>query len=101
MVIRRVGVASAARIAGALYAVIGLIIGCIVAMVSLLSANIMGAASQGDMPAWIAPMFGVGAIVVAPIMYGVMGLVIGALTAAIYNVVAGMAGGLEVDVQAP
>ena len=101
MVIRRVGVASAARIAGALYAVIGLIGGCILAMVSLLSANIMGAASQGELPTWIAPMFGVGAIVVAPIMYGVMGLVIGALTAAIYNVVAGMAGGLEVEVEAP
>ena len=98
MVIRRVGVASAARIAGALYAVIGLIAGCIVAMVSLVSANIMAGASQSDLPPWIAPMFGVGAIVIAPIFYGVMGLVVGALTAAIYNLVAGMAGGLEVDV---
>ena len=99
MVIRRVGVVSAGRIAGALYAAIGLIIGCVVAMVSLLSANIMAGATNGDMPSWLAPVFGVGAIVVAPIFYGVMGLVIGALSAAIYNVVAGMAGGLEVDVQ--
>jgi hypothetical protein len=98
MVIRRVGVVSAGRIAGALYAVIGLITGCIVAMVSLLSANLAGTA-DGDMPSWLGPLFGVGAIVVAPILDGVMGLVIGALAAAIYNIVAGMAGGLEVDVQ--
>ena len=99
MVIRRIGVLSAARVAGALYAVIGVIVGCIVAAVSLVSANIMAGAADNDLPSWIAPMFGVGAVVVAPILYGVMGLIIGALTAAIYNLVAGMAGGVEVEVQ--
>jgi len=98
MVIRRVGVASAAKIAGALYAVIGLIGGCFIAIVSLASAGIMGAADS-SLPSWIAPMFGVGAIVVAPIFYGVMGLIIGALTAAVYNLVAGVAGGLDLEVQ--
>ena len=98
MVIRKIGVGSAAKIAGALYAVIGLIAGCFLALFSLASAGFMASAGT-DAPSWIAPMFGVGAIVIAPIFYGIMGLVIGALTAFVYNIVAGMAGGLEVDVQ--
>jgi hypothetical protein len=98
MVIRRVGVASAAKIAGAIYAVIGLIGGCIVAAISLPSVGLMSTANS-DMPSWLGPMFGVGAIVIAPIFYGVMGLIIGALTAVVYNVVAGVAGGLDLEVQ--
>jgi hypothetical protein len=98
MVIRRVGVGSAAKIAGALYAVLGLIGGCFIAVVSLASAGIMGAADN-NLPSWIAPLFGVGAVIVGPIFYGLMGLVIGGLGAALYNLVAGMAGGLEIEVQ--
>ena len=99
MVIRRVGVASAAKIGGALYAVIGVIVGCVMAAVSLISAGALAGAGNNDMPAWIAPLFGVGAVVVFPILYGVMGVILGALTAVVYNVVAGMAGGLEIEVQ--
>ena len=99
MVIRRIGVASAAKIAGALYAIIGLIGGCIIALVSLVSAGFMATAADSDMPSWIAPMFGVGAVVIGPIFYGVLGLIIGALVAFVYNLVAGVAGGLELDVQ--
>jgi hypothetical protein len=99
MVIRRIGVASAAKIAGALYAVIGLVGGCIIAFISLVSAGFMANAGNSDLPSWIAPMFGVGAIVVAPIFYGVMGLILGAITAVIYNLVAGVAGGLDIEVQ--
>jgi hypothetical protein len=97
MVIRKVGVGSAAKISGALYAVIGLIMGAIFAMISILSGA-MATATSNDVPSWIAPLFGVGAIVVAPILYGVMGLIGGAVAALVYNLVAGMAGGLEIEV---
>jgi hypothetical protein len=98
MVIRRIGVGSAARIGGALYAVFGLIAGCMLAAISLVSAGVMNAADSG-MPSWIAPMFGVGAIVIAPICYGILGLIIGSLVALVYNFVAGIAGGLDLEVQ--
>jgi hypothetical protein len=98
MVIRKIGVGSAARIAGALYAVIGLVGGCFIALFSMISAGLMGAADN-NLPSWIAPMFGIGAVVVAPIFYGLMGLVVGAVGALVYNLVAGMAGGLEIEVQ--
>jgi hypothetical protein len=98
MVIRRIGVGSAARIAGALYAVLGLIGGFIVAAISLVSAGAMNAADSG-IPSWIAPMFGVGAIIIAPICYGIIGLIVGSVVALVYNLVAGIAGGLDLEVQ--
>ncbi len=99
MVIRRIGVMSAAKITGALYAALGLIAGCILATFSMMSAGFMANAGNSDVPSWIAPIFGIGAIVIAPIFYGVMGLIGGAVAAAIYNLVAGVAGGLDLEVQ--
>jgi len=104
MTIRRVNVASAAKIGGTLYAILGLIFGVIVALISMAGAG-FAAAAQNDpemprmMASMISAMFGVGAIVVLPIFYGVMGLIGGALLAAIYNLVAGFTGGLVVDVE--
>jgi hypothetical protein len=43
-------------------------------------------------------MIGVGAVIFLPIFYGVMGLVAGAIVGALYNVFAGMVGGIEIDV---
>jgi hypothetical protein len=42
--------------------------------------------------------FGLAAVVVVPIIYGAFGFVGGLIGAVIYNVVAGIAGGIEVDV---
>jgi hypothetical protein len=100
MVIRHVGVWSVAKIAAALYIVIGLIAGCLFASISLVSAGFAQAVESGEeMPAWLGPLFGVGAIVIFPILYGVMGLVVGALSAVVYNLAAGAVGGIEVEIQ--
>lgn len=96
MVIRRIGVASAAKIGGLLYVVIGLVMGAIFAAISLVGAGI--AAQDPDVPAWFGAFFGVGALIIAPIFYGILGAVGGALMAAVYNLAAGAIGGLEIDV---
>src|SRR5262245_46815454 len=97
MVLKHVGVLSVAKIGGVMYAVFGLLIGlCFAAVFSVMP---MAAGNRSDMPAWIAPMFGVGSIVFAPIMYGVMGFIGGAISAVIYNLLAGMVGGIEVDLE--
>jgi hypothetical protein len=99
MVIRKVGVASAAKVFATLYALWGFIFGAVIALIAMAGAGISAASHEDPVPAWLGTMFGVGAIVVLPIVYGVMGAIFGALTAAFYNVVAGIAGGLSLDVE--
>ena len=47
----------------------------------------------------IGAMFGVGAIIILPLCYGGLGIIMGALTAALYNLFAGLFGGIEMDIQ--
>lgn len=98
MVLKSIGVLSAAKIVGVMYAVLGLFMGLIFAAIfSLIPA---AAGPNSEMPGWLAPMFGMGSIVVAPIFYGCMGFIGGALGAVIYNALAGMMGGLELGLEA-
>ena len=99
MVIRRIGVGSVAKIAGLLYAVAGFLIGACVALFALVGAGIGAASSDESMPLWLAPLFGVGAVVILPILYGLLGALFGSLGAVIYNAVAGMVGGLQFEVE--
>ena len=98
MVIRHIGVGSLAKMLAALYALWGLIFGVIVALFSLVGAGI-GAANDDPTAGWLSGLFGVGAIVFLPIFYGVLGAIGGAITAVMYNVVAGMVGGLSIETE--
>ena len=91
MIVKRLGVASVAKMYGAISGAFGLVIGCMFALASVVGAGF------SDTPdgAIFGPIFGVGAIVILPIIYGVMGLVAGAIGALLYNVFAGMVGGVE------
>jgi hypothetical protein len=97
MVIRHIGVWSAARMYAAISGAAGLFFGFCIAALSMIGAGF--AAPGDDTPAWLAPVFGMGAIVALPLFYAIMGLVAGAIGALIYNLFAGMVGGLEIDVQ--
>jgi hypothetical protein len=55
------------------------------------------AGSDSPVPAWFGGFLGVGAVIFLPVCYGLLGAIGGALTAAMYNVVAGMVGGLSVE----
>ena len=98
MVIKRIDPMSCAKVSGLLYAVIGLLIG---ACVSLVMMSIGSFVPQDEAPAagFISMMFGAGAIVILPIFYGVLGFIGGAIVAFGYNVIAGWAGGLQIEVQ--
>ena len=100
MVIRRFGVWSVAKLYGALLAAMGLLFGAIIALASMIGG--VSGAFGGDGPANAGPMamlFGVGAIIFLPVFYGVMGIVVGALSAALYNLFAGLLGGIEVETE--
>ena len=86
---------SAAKIYGAITAVMGFILGAFFALFSMVGVAAAPDASVGILSA----MFGVGAIIFMPIMYGIIGFISGALTAVIYNVVAGMVGGIELETE--
>ena len=97
MVLKSVGVLSAAKIVGLMYAILGLIMGLLFAAV--FSMIPMSDAANPDFPTWLAPMFGTGAILMMPIFYGCMGFVGGAIAAGIYNALARMMGGLELKLE--
>ena len=97
MRISRVGPLSVAKVAFVLYGLMGLIVGCIVALASVLGAS-LGTALGGEHggSSMIGALFGVGAIVLFPLFYGAFGALVALVSAAIYNLVAGMVGGVEI-----
>ncbi len=104
MVIRRIGVWSAARLYAGISGCFGLIAGIIFALMATLGGmagamNNAGSRGFGVAAGGLGALFGVGAIIVLPICYGLMGLVGGAIGAGLYNLFAGMFGGVEVEVQ--
>jgi hypothetical protein len=94
--IRRFGVLSAGKIYGALCGLMGLIFGAFMSLFSVIGAGFAGASGAGD-DAFLGMLFGVGAIIILPIFYGVLGFVMGLISALLYNLIAGMVGGLEID----
>ncbi len=95
MIIKRIGPLSFAKLSAVLYAIMGLVVGGIFSLVALAG----GFASETEGAAGIGAMIGVGAVIVAPIFYGLMGFVITLVTAWLYNLAAGIVGGVEVDIQ--
>jgi hypothetical protein len=100
MTITRVGPLSAAKVAGVLYVLIGLVIGAFVSLFAMAAGGMAAAAGGGDNGAAAAfgsVLFGVGAIVILPIFYGCIGFFATLIMAALFNVVAGMVGGVEIE----
>ncbi|MGH7564812.1 MAG: hypothetical protein ACREK5_10375 [Gemmatimonadota bacterium] len=94
MVIERIGPVSLAKVMGGIYAVLGFVAGALFTLFALVGAA-AGAASDPEM-AWMAPLFGVAAIVIFPILYGVIAFVMGLVISALYNLIAARVGGIEV-----
>jgi len=92
MIVNRVGPLSCAKIVGLLYVILGLIMG---AGVSLFSAALGG--MPGRDPG--NPMFGMAAVVFFPVLYGVAGFVTTLIAAWLYNGLAGLVGGVEIDLR--
>ena len=95
MVIKRIGPMSFAKVAGVVYAGIGLLIGALVSLVSIGGSMFMPEGEAGMLGA----LFGVAAIVLMPVFYGVLGFVMSYIGALIFNAAAGIAGGVEIEVQ--
>ena len=90
MTIKRIDPMSIAKISGALYAIMGLLAGGIIALVSLAGPAASGMPKGG----LFGMMFGVGAIIILPICYGLVGFIGTLIAAAIYNGLAKVVGGV-------
>ena len=99
MVVKRVGVWSLGRVSGLIYGVMGLVAGALFSVIAMFGAA-LGAVEQGGPGAmFLGLFFGIGAVVVLPVFYGLMGLVFGCIAAALYNLIAGFVGGVEVELE--
>ena len=95
MTIKRIAPVSCAKITGTLYAILGLIVGACFSLVALTG----GFASRSSTAVGIGMLTGTSAIVVFPILYGLIGFLSTLIGAWLYNVLAGMVGGIQMDVE--
>lgn len=95
MVVKRVVPMSVAKVAATLYAILGIIFGGIISAVSFAGQALAPDSGDGGM---MGMMFGAAAVVILPIFYACLGFVMSLLMAALYNLVAGWVGGVEVDI---
>ncbi len=91
-VVKRVEPLSAFKVGIVVYGFVGLIIGGVVALITLAGTSI----ARSGLP--IAGFgMGIAAIILCPILYGIIGGIAAVIAALLYNLAAGWVGGLEVD----
>lgn len=92
--LKRIGPVSAGLFAGAAGAIMGLFAGIVLALFTGIGA----AGVQGN-PQGMNAVVGLGAfgIVVLPLFYGIMGFIGGVINAFVYNIVAGLTGGISLE----
>jgi hypothetical protein len=96
MVVKRVAPLSVAKVSLFIYACIGFIVGAFVALIGLMGVAL---GDRGSLGPFMGMALGVGAVIALPIFYGVLGFLGGLIGAAVYNVAAGIVGGVEIDLQ--
>lgn len=97
-IVRRVGVLSVGKVLGLVYALLGLIFGAFFTVFAILgtaASRPRGAGAGGSL------LIGVGAVIFIPLLYGAIGFVGGVIVAAVYNVVASLVGGIEIELEQP
>lgn len=96
MVIRRIAPLPAAKIAGLIYAVIGLPFAVLIWVISLV--GLYNAGLYGSPFAPFGMVGGTVALITMPIVYGFVGFVMTLTGAWLYNIMAGFVGGLSIAV---
>jgi hypothetical protein len=100
MVIKRIAPLSAAKIAGLIYGLIGLVFAFLLWIVSLVGLNISGLSTSPFFP--FAPGMlmagGAMAVIVLSVLNGLFGFVVTLIAVSLYNFMADHVGGLNIEV---
>jgi len=86
--LQKIGIMSVAKFSGIYGLLIGLIAGIFVAIISMIGTTSPDLGALGF-------VFGFGAIIALPIFYGISGFIGGIISAFLFNIIAKMAGGIE------
>jgi len=85
------------RVSAICYAVLGLFEGVIFA--AMFSFLPFAGPNTQNMPKFLGPIFGLGALIIFPLLFAAMGAIAGGLGAVVYNLTAHFVGGIEVEVE--
>jgi hypothetical protein len=87
---------------GLLHAAGGLVVGLLFSTMALAVGNLAQQMDGREVPfaGALGAMFGLGVIVALPILYGVLGFIAGVIGGLLYNVAAGLVGGIRIEVDA-
>ena len=103
MKIRRFSVISVAKMYGLLSFIFGLIFGVIYGLILILFGAAMTAASSEGINTAAggvsSVVMGFGLMIGLPILYGFLGFIMGAIAALVYNVLAGIVGGIKFELE--
>jgi hypothetical protein len=96
--LRSVGAVSVAKVCAVLYALVGLVIGAVLSLVFTLASQLGGSTGIPAEMGALNVFFGFGSIILAPLFYGIAGAVGGLIMAGLYNLVARLTGGIEIEI---
>ncbi len=99
--IKRMGVLSCAKIYSITLAAMGLIVGIIYGLIFMVVGGAMMAGGGRDAGTAGASSLVIGLVmmIAIPVMYGIIGFIGGIVGALVYNVAAGIVGGLELEIE--
>lgn len=99
MILKRIEPMSCAKVYGLVCVFVGLLAGIFMAGVFWLSKGLFGPGAGSNMSGagGMSYLFGTGSIITFPIFYGILGFIMGYLSAVVYNWIANMIGGIEVE----
>src|SRR4051812_3286370 len=98
--IKRIAPLQAGKMLGVLYGCLGLIFLPFFALAALVGAFAQHAGHSSDgAPAAILGGLMLGFGLFMPVIYGAMGFIVGVIGAAIYNLISGWIGGIEVEIE--
>jgi putative exporter of polyketide antibiotics len=100
--LKKVGVLSLAKISAFIMAIIGLLLGCLYALMGVwMNKLISGMTPEMQAKAGIEPgmgmLFGPWAILILPIVYGIIGLISGLFGGWLYNIISSKIGGIKIE----